>query len=334
MSTSVQSILTQDIEDQLAAAIAAIASRQEVRNVFLTACGGSYALMLPAQYALSVETSAFDAHALTAGEFLARDPKALGSDSVVICCSHSGNTPETVDAARHARERGALTIAFTHVLDSPLAQAAEYAIGYQHGEGKSESYTSAPLLLRLVFALLAARDGNGKLPEIEAAVRALPELVVSAKEAHAKAADAYGRDYKNEKLIYTMAAGSNYGVAYSFAICLLQEMQWIHSQGIHAGEYFHGPFEITDTDVPFIALLGLDNARGMEERAVEFLQRYSDRTLIIDARTFDLSGVAETVRGYVAPLLFSPVLRTYADALADHRGHPLSVRRYMWRMEY
>ena len=25
---------------------------------------------------------------------------------------------------------------------------------------------------------------------------------------------------------------------------------------------------------------------------------------------------------------------TYADALADHRGHPLSVRRYMWRMQY
>jgi fructoselysine 6-phosphate deglycase len=40
------------------------------------------------------------------------------------------------------------------------------------------------------------------------------------------------------------------------------------------------------------------------------------------------------VRGIFAHLLFNIVLRVHADALADHRGHPLSVRRYMWRMEY
>ena len=131
-----------------------------------------------------------------------------------------------------------------------------------------------------------------------------------------------------------MAAGSNYGTAYSFAICLLQEMQWVHSAAIHAGEYFHGPFEVTDIDVPFIALLGLDETRPVEQRAVDFLVKHSDRALVIDAETFGLGRFDPAVRGIVAHLLFNPVLRTYADALADHRGHPLSVRRYMWRMEY
>ncbi len=95
------------------------------------------------------------------------------------------------------------------------------------------------------------------------------------------------------------------------------------------------PFEVTDVDVPFIALLGLDETRPVEQRAVDFLTKHTDRALVIDAKEFGLDGVAAEVQGVFAHLLFNVVLRTYADALADHRGHPpLSVRRYMWRMEY
>ena len=55
-----------------------------------------------------------------------REPKALGPDSVVITCSHSGNTPETVKATEVARAKGATTIALSNLVDSPLWKAAEY----------------------------------------------------------------------------------------------------------------------------------------------------------------------------------------------------------------
>ena len=169
---------------------------------------------------------------------------------------------------------------------------------------------------------------------MDAAVALLPTLVADARTRYAASADEWGFASRREPLIYTMAAGSNYGTAYSFAICLLQEMQWVHSAAIHAGEYFHGPFEVTDVDVPFIALLGLDETRSVEQRAVDFLTAHSDKALVIDAQDFGLESVSERVRGVFSHLLFNVVLRCYADALADHRGHPLSVRRYMWRMEY
>ena len=47
--------------------------------------------------------------ALNAAEFMARNPARLGPTSAVILCSHSGTTPETVEAARFARSKGALT---------------------------------------------------------------------------------------------------------------------------------------------------------------------------------------------------------------------------------
>ena len=334
MTASAPFIDSATIESQLSAARAAIASRQTVSRVILTACGGSYANMLPNEYFLGTTATNVEATVLNAAEFTSRASSRVDADTVVILCSHSGTTPETVAAATHARERGALTVAFTFDPTSPLATESEYVVAYQHGEGKSEAYVGGALILRLVAGLLEDRDGVAVADAVDAAVAQLPTLVPAVRESHAASADQWAFASRREPLIYTMASGSNYGTAYSFAICLLQEMQWVHSAAIHAGEYFHGPFEVTDVDVPFIALLGLDETRPIEQRAVNFLTQHSDKALVIDAEDFGLDVVAPEVRGIVAHLLFNIALRVHADALADHRGHPLSVRRYMWRMEY
>ena len=52
-----------------------------------------------------------------------------------------------------------------------------------------------------------------------------------------------------------------------------EEMQWIHSSAIHSGEYFHGPFEITDKDVPFIMMMSTGRTRALDQRALDFLQQ-------------------------------------------------------------
>lgn len=322
------------IESQLRTTREAIASHGDVASVVLTACGGSYANMMPVEYFLDTRATSFESRAINAAEFTSRGSSRIDARTVVILCSHSGTTPETVAAAEHARARGALTVAFTFDPTSPLAEASEHVIAYQHGTGKSEAHVAAPLLLRLAAGIVDDRDDTGISAAIEAAVSSLGELAPAVREAYTPKADAWAFENRREELIYTMASGSNYGSAYAFAICLLQEMQWVHSACIHAGEYFHGPFEVTDVDVPFIALLGLDETRPVEQRAVDFVQKHSKNVLVIDANDFGLDGVATDVRGDIAHILFNIALRAYADALADHRGHPLSVRRYMWRMEY
>ncbi len=47
-----------------------------------------------------------------------------------------------------------------------------------------------------------------------------------------------------------------------------------------------------------------------------------------------MEGIDEDLRNYFAVLVAGVVLRSYADEIAYYRGHPLSVRRYMWCMEY
>lgn len=69
-----------------------------------------------------------------------------------------------------------------------------------------------------------------------------------------------------------MATGANYNVAYTTTTCILMECQWIHSNPIHSGEFFHGPFEVVDKEVPFLVLVGVGREREMDERAVDFLK--------------------------------------------------------------
>lgn len=333
MTDQVVNTPAERIEEQLAAATAAVSGRT-IKRVFFAACGGSYAVLMPGEYYVNTTAQTLDSAVFNAAEFTSRASTRVDDETLVITCSHSGNTPETVAATEHARSRGALTIALTHEPGSPLAEAAECVIGYQHGPAKRENYVGPHLLLRILARVLDSVEGSSQTAAIDDAIAKMEEIVPAARATYAARADKWGFEYRREPLIYTMAAGSNYGAAYSFAICLLQEMQWVHSACIHSGEYFHGPFEITDADVPFIALLGLDETRPVEQRAVDFMVKHCERTLVIDATEFGLDVLDPSVQGIAAHLVFNSVLRTFADALADHRGHPLSVRRYMWRMEY
>jgi fructoselysine 6-phosphate deglycase len=319
---------------QIGQALEAAKSRKTVGEIYFVACGGSFALMLPNQYAVDRESKSIAGFAINAAEFTSRAPRRLGENSIVILCSHSGTTPETVEAARVARAKGALTIALTNVPGSPLDEAAEKTVFYSHAPLSMSADHSAAALYRLTFGILDVREGCSKAPALESALDGLPKLVEGIQASHADKIAAYAEAHKREPVIYTMASGANYGVAYSYAICIYQEMQWIHSAAIHSGEYFHGPFEITDFDVPFVFLMGLGNSRAMDARALAFASKYSKRLTVLDAAEFGLAELPEGLGEYIAPLVFSPLLRAYADKLADAKGHPLSVRRYMWKMDY
>lgn len=321
-------------EAQTAAALDAARARPELTEIYFVACGGSYALMLPNQYAVDRHAKTIAGHALNAAEFLARNPARLGPTSAVILCSHSGTTPETVEAAQFARSKGALTIALTNLPGSPLDLAVEYPVYYTHAPKSFAPDHSAAVMARLTFGIMDVREGNPLAAKVKTALDALPALIDTAIANHADRIATFAEAHKREPVIYTMGAGANYATAYSYAICIFQEMQWIHSAGIHAGEYFHGPFEITDFDVPFIVLRGLGASQKMDDRGLAFLSKYSQRVTALDAAELGLGAIDPEVVEHVEFMAFGTLLRVYCDKLADSRGHPLTVRRYMWKMDY
>ncbi|SDD05967.1 fructoselysine 6-phosphate deglycase [Paenibacillus sp. UNCCL117] len=309
-----------------------------INRVFLVACGGSSALMYPSKYFLDRESKTVTAEVFSSNEFIHRNPQSLGEQSLVILCSHKGKTPETTEAAKFAKSKGALVVSLMYVETAPLADESDFTVNYSWiSAGNMEPHPEVmnyAILYRLSMGLLYVKEGNTKYEKLLSSLNNLGAVFERLMKRYEEPAKAYAEAVKDETIIYTMASGSNYGMAYSFAICILMEMQWIHSHAIHAGEFFHGPFEILDKNVPFILLKGLDETRPLEERAHTFLKQYGEKLLVIDAETFDMSGIDDEVKGYIAPLAINFVLRMHALALSKARNHPLETRRYMFKVPY
>ncbi len=330
--------MKQEHIDQVKAAVAAAAERVQAgraKRIYFVACGGSQASMMPARYLFDREAN-IPAAIYTANEFNYATPSGFDADTIVVTCSHSGTTPETVAAAQKATDEGALSIAFSNAVDSPLWKAAEFPIHYDHGDEAVDSDKCGALMLRLWFELMKLFDADNAA-RWDAGINSiekLAEVKKAASDLYRDRAVAFASENKRATTIYTMGSGANYGEMYSLAICLFMEMQWINSNCIHSGEYFHGPFEVTDYDVPFVITVGNGATRHLDERALAFAKKFSDRLFVIDENDFDFGDIDESVREYLAPEVLSAVVRVMVDALAHDRGHALSVRRYMWQMEY
>lgn len=285
------------------------------------------------QYIFDKETTV-PSHVYTANEFMYDTPKSLNEQSLVISCSHSGNTPETVAATKLAREKGAMTIALSNAEGSPLWNAAQCPVHYDWGKEVSDSDKNKGILYGLLFHLLKVLAPSEKWDVCLKELDKLSELSGKAKELYQEKAERWAKENKREKLIYTIGSGINYGEVYSTAMCWFMEMQWIHSGCIHSGEYFHGPFEVTDYDVPFLLVKSIGNTRFLDQRVEDFSKKYSDKMLILDQEDLPLAGVADEAKPYIAAILSGVVIRQFVEAIAFERGHSLDVRRYMWHMEY
>ena len=315
-------------------ALAAIAARKEVTDIYYVACGGSFALMLPNQHAIDRLGKSVTAHALNSAEFRFRNPARLGESSVVILCSLSGNTPETAAAAKFARDAGALTVALTSGVGSPLDEAAEHVIYYSYDPLKFALDHAGAVLAELTYGILDQRDANKLALDVLEALPSIPAIVDKAVDAHGDRIEAWAEARKREDVIYMMASGANYSHAYAYAICIFQEMQWMHAAAIHTNEFFHGPFEIPDDDVPFIILKSMGSTKDVDARAITFAEKFSDKVTVLDAEELGLGAINADIVEFVEPFVFNALLRHYAERLAFKRGHPLTVRRYMWQIEY
>src|SRR5579875_1349951 len=115
--------------------LAAEAIAQGVRAVWFTGCGGSVYASSPAGYLLTRKGRALASFRMNADELNHARPAALGGQSLVLASSHSGKTPETLEAAATARSLGAWrVVAFTRSSESPLAATADevFAYGSEH----------------------------------------------------------------------------------------------------------------------------------------------------------------------------------------------------------
>lgn len=208
-----------------------------IQDVFLTACGGSLVDLYPGYYFINAESETMHAHWLTAKEMVVSPSKFLKKGALVILCSHGGNTPETVNAAKFAKERGAAIITMTHNPESVCAQEDMNPIVYDWSDETDEKERPQGLVMRILNELLKVQEtGYKKYDAILDGLEKADGIVRAAVKKVQNHTWLFAEKYAQEPFLYIMGSGASYSQAYGFSICSLQEMQWMDCCYLHSGE--------------------------------------------------------------------------------------------------
>lgn len=301
-----------------------------VGKIWIVGCGTSWHAGLVGKYLLE-EMVRTPVQVDISSEFRYRDP-LVQKDDLFITISQSGETADTLAAAREAKEKGARVVSIVNVVGSTLARGSDGVLythcGPEIGVASTKAFTgqlTALYLLALHLAyvrgVLNANDGRVwlerfvSLPKyVEHILKREAEIVAIAKRFHTK-----------RNFLY-LGRGINYPIALEGAL-KLKEISYIHAEGYAAGEMKHGPIAMIDKDMPVVVLVPRDR---LYEKTVSNLMEVKARNAPVIAFVSegerDLGKVADAVftvpdvPALLSPILFTVALQLLAYHIAVLRG--------------
>ncbi|MHC1782737.1 MAG: SIS domain-containing protein [Anaerolineaceae bacterium] len=325
--------LTQALEEKDKAGKLGIElAKNGIKNIFLVGCGAPNREMGAIKYFLDRDSKKLETYLYYPAEFINLVPAKLGPDSLVVLATHSGTTPEMIQAADFVKKFKCKTVGITQFADSPLAKNVQYPLAYgQSDHGYSAKFM---IILALLASIMQEMEGWKLADKIMKSLDALPGALADTAEASDQRGAEEARLYKDDDFMMIMGSGPNYSTAYAFGICVLMEMQWMHTHVGEAAEFFHGPFEVLDQNTPVFLFKGEDASRPLVERVERFCKKYTERLVIYDSKDYEMRGIDPDVRAIVAPMILSSATDRFSQHLSVWHNHPLSTRRYMWKFDY
>lgn len=308
---------------------------KHIKNVYWVACGGSLIDLYPAHCLINATSTSIESGIYTGAEFNAMPPASLSESSLVITCSHSGGTPETLEATKLAQSHGAFVLGMTHKAGSEIDNGEWLCWVYDWEDDTPQSARPAGFSLTLAAELMAAQDGYDKVDVLIAAIDQLDSIIARAKDQVARELGSrFVELCKKHEFLYVLGSGPNFCQTYGFAICSLMEMQWQNCSYINSAEYFHGPFECTEDGVFYFLQLGSGTMRPIDERALRFLEYHTDSLVVLDSYHYGMSAVEESVRTYLDPIFFYEMNVTLRSERGKAFNHDPDFRRYMGKIDY
>jgi glutamine---fructose-6-phosphate transaminase (isomerizing) len=288
---------------------------REVNKVFVVACGTAFHSGLVAKYAIEHWTR-MPVEIEIASEFRYRDP-VLGPDTLTLAVSQSGETIDTLEAARHARRQGSHVIAVTNTVGSSLAREAD-GILYTHagpeiGVAATKTFATQMVSQYLVALYLAQVRGTmfpEEMAEILARMDELPEQVTTAIGTDA-ACRAIAERYAGASTILFIGRHTGYPAALEGAL-KLKELSYIHAEGFPAGELKHGPIALVEEGTPVVAVATACHVYPkMLSNIQEVRARGADVIAVVTEGDTETPAIADHILEVPAtPELLAPVVVT------------------------
>ena len=303
---------------------------RRIRRVYLIACGTSFHASLVGRYWIE-QLARLPTQAELASEVRHREP-VFTKDDLVIAVSQSGETLDTLVAARAARQAGATVLSIANVLESAIPRAAHGALythaGPEIGVASTKCFTTQLVAFLLLSVYLGRRLGTldeARAREVLQALVELPAVMRRALESKEAVAEIARRFHGAEHVLF-LGRGLSYPIALEGAL-KLKEISYAHAEGYAAGEMKHGPIALIDERMPVVVLMPRDRHFDKTLANVQEVRARDGQVIaVITEGDAEARAVAEfaieipKVQEVVQPLLTVLPLQLLAYYCADFKG--------------
>ncbi|MCD8372889.1 MAG: glutamine--fructose-6-phosphate transaminase (isomerizing) [Clostridia bacterium] len=255
-----------------------------VNRIILTGCGTAFNSTLAASYVME-EALGVPVLAEVASELRYRF-RVMDENTLLIAVSQSGETADTVEAARSAKEKGVKTVAVTNVSCCALNGLADVAIPVRAGTevcvAATKSYCGQIAALLKITEILSGEKIGGL------------ENLSDMCEHMARCTDvqALAALCARSKGVYFIGRGIDYPAALEGSL-KLKEVSYIAGEGYPAGELKHGPLALIDGDTLTVAIAADSRLAKKTASSAEQIRSRGGKTAVIAAKSCLAEGLEE-----------------------------------------
>ena len=305
-------------------------------SVKIVACGTSYHAGLVGKYIIE-ELAKIPTTVQISSEY--RYSSVSRESPLVVLITQSGETADTLGAAREARKRGNKTLAIANVVDSAITREVDHVIytraGPEIGVAATKTFVTQLIALYLLAMELGVQNKSLAAQARRSMIGSLRNLPRAVQDVlnQAMLIEALANKYAGARDMFFIGRSINYPVALEGAL-KTKEISYVHGEGFPAGEMKHGPLALLSKDSPVVAIAIKDHtydkmlgnmsevsARGSPVIAIGYegdteLARYAD----------DVVWIRE-IPPVLSPVPVIVVLQLWAYYIAKARGCPIDKPR-------
>ena len=306
---------------------------RSIDKIIVVACGTAAYAGQVARYAIE-HWCRIPVEVELSSEFRYRDP-VVGEKTLVVAISQSGETMDTIQAIRHAREQGAKVVAIVNTPGSTISRESDAVIlthaGPEIAVASTKAFTAQVAACYILGLYLAQVRGNKYADEIADYMEKLarvPEAIARVLE-NGETVRQFARTMQDATSVIYLGRHVGFPVALEGAL-KLKEICYIHAEGFAAGELKHGPIALVDEGQPVIVIVPTPRRPELHGKVLaniaEVRARGARTIVVAEEGDTSVDEFAEVVfRVPPVPTLYAPLLtvvplQIFACELASVKG--------------
>ncbi len=307
-------------------------------HVYITAAGTAYHACLAGK-SLFTKFAKIFIQPILCSEFKDELRDCIKPNSVVIAVSQSGETADTLEAIRYAKEKyNAKICSVVNVVGSSLTRYSDHVIittaGPEIAVASQKAYNTQVTALCLVALRIAELQGTMPADiskKYREALNGVPTVLEKILVDHEQQIKKLAEKYAKKPNFYFLARGASTAAAAEGAL-KFKEISYSHTEAYAAGESKHGPIALIVKDFPVIFVAPPDdtydrligNVMEMKARGATIIATVADYDEKITELANDTIRIPHPKDEYfvnLSPLMYTYPLQIFAYYAAVHNGH-------------